>query len=153
MFARLVFETAVNIRFLVKNFSDEIVEAYLAYSFRHDRRLHDLIQLNIEQRGGVVLPIEDRMLKSIERSVRLANIVLDKVDPDDRADWAGNLYQRAKAVGMDKTIYLVAFGGGSLSVHGNWHDLYNYHLDWVEEAQGFTPELDGPIRVHNSYPC
>jgi hypothetical protein len=78
--ARLVFETLVNIRYMIKEFSPQLIVSYIAYSFRHERRLRDLIQENIKARHGQILPIEDRMLKSINRSAVAAGIALDDVD-------------------------------------------------------------------------
>jgi hypothetical protein len=56
--ARLVFETAVTVRFLVKNFNPTVVDSYVRHSLRHERKLRDRIAENIAQRGGHVLPIE-----------------------------------------------------------------------------------------------
>lgn len=141
LLARLIFECIVNMRFLIVNFSKETVDAYIAYSFRHERRLRDLIEANIKRRNGIVLPIEDRMFKSIDRSAEVAGITLQQVDPADRSGWAGSMFDRTKAVGLE-ALYLAAFGGGSHAVHGNWHDLYGNHLEWGEKDQRFSPNLE-----------
>jgi hypothetical protein len=139
--ARLVFETIVNIRYMIKEFSSKLIDAYVGYSFRHERKLRDTIQDNINARHGVVLPIEDRMLKSIDRSAAAAGISLDDVDFKQKGPWGGkNLFDKSEAVGLDQA-YLAAFGGPSHSVHGNWHEIYGNHLNW-DEKDGFTPNLD-----------
>lgn len=139
--SRLVFETVVNIRYMIRKFSSELIDMYVAYSFRHERKLRDDIQENIDARHGVVLPIEDRMLRSINRSAAAAGISLDDVDPKQRGPWGGkNLYDKSEAVGLGRA-YLAAFGGTSHSVHGNWHEIYGNHLHW-DEKEGFTPNLD-----------
>jgi uncharacterized protein DUF5677 len=139
--SRLIFECTVNIRYLIDRFSTETVDAYISYSFRHERRLYGLIKDNIGERGGLVLPIEDRMLKSIERSARVSDISLDEVVPFAKGPWPDNLFERSKMVGLEK-IYLGAFGGPSHAVHGNWQDIYANNLDWNEENQSFTPRLE-----------
>jgi hypothetical protein len=143
--ARLAFETCVNVEYLVANFSPELVDSYIRHSMRHERKLLDTIQQNIASRDGKTLPIKDRMLRSIGRAERLAGIALNSVDLKDRAPWGGkNLYEKAKAVGLDGA-YLAAFGGLSHDVHGSWHSIYQYNLE-VEDIEAppleFKPRLE-----------
>lgn len=139
--SRLVFETLVNIRYMIKEFSPELIDSYIAYSFRHERKLRDVVQENISARDGEALPIEDRMLKSINRSAAAAGVVLDDINSRQNSPWGGkNLFDKSQAVGLE-SAYLAAFGGASHSVHGNWHELYGNHLHW-DEKEGFTPNLD-----------
>ncbi len=139
--SRLAFETIVNARYLIANFSPEQVDSFVRHSLRHERRLWDTIQANVAQRGGEMLHIEQRMVKSISRAARIAGIELDSVDLKNRAAWGGkDLRQKAEAVGLDRA-YLAMFGGMSHNVHGAWHDLYQYHLE--EDGNGaFTPKLE-----------
>jgi hypothetical protein len=65
---RLTFETLVTIRYLTEFFSPDLIQSYIRFSLKHERRLHEKIQTNIDARGGEVLPIEARMLASIKRS-------------------------------------------------------------------------------------
>lgn len=139
--SRLAFETIVNVRYLIANFSPELVNSFVRHSLKHERRLHDIIQENIQERGGDVLPIEERMLKSIDRAARVAGVTLDSVDLKDRAPWGGkDLRQKAAAVGLEQP-YRAVFGGMSHNVHGSWHDLYQFHLE-TDQAGAFTPKLD-----------
>lgn len=139
--SRLAFETIVNVRYLIANFSPELVNSLVRHSLKHERRLHDTIQANIRERGGDVLHIEQRMLNSIDRASRIAGVMLDSVDLKDRAPWGGkDLRQKAAAVGLEQP-YLAVFGGMSHNVHGSWHDLYHFHLA-TDEAGVFTPNLD-----------
>lgn len=138
--ARLVFEAAVNIKFLIKNFSKELVQDYILYSLRHERALKNLIHKNIAERDGVSIAIEGRMLRSIERAERASGLNLEESDVNGRRPWGGkNIFQKARDVDLEG-LYLAAFGGGSHSVHGNWQDLYANHLEW-DGAEGFTPKL------------
>jgi Family of unknown function (DUF5677) len=148
IFARLIFETCVNVRYLVANFSRELLDSYVRHSLRHDRKLLNEIQENIASRGGTLLPIEDRMLRSLARAERLAGIALNSVDLKDRAPWGGkHLHDKAKAVGLEY-IYLAAFAGLSHDVHGSWHNIYQYQLetDDAEDAPSeFRPSLKWTI--------
>lgn len=127
IFARLAFECIVNLMFIIKNDRPEIVQSYVEHSLRHEKRLRDRIRANIAARGGEILPIEKRMLASIERSAKESGVNLDRIDPPK--NWAGkNLFEKAQDVGLDEA-YLGAFAGPSHSVHGNWQDLLEYHLE------------------------
>jgi Family of unknown function (DUF5677) len=137
IFARLSFECIVNILFLLKNDRPEVVTSYIEYSMRHEKRLRDRILANIAARGGDPLHIEERMLRSIEASARNSGIDLDSIDPP--RNWGGkNLFEKAKEVGLEDA-YLGAFAGPSHSVHGNWQDLLEYHLDLDDE--GYRADL------------
>jgi hypothetical protein len=139
--ARLVFETTVNIRFLIRNFTPSLIDSYIRHSLRHERRLRDRIRKAIDERGGVTLHIEDRMLRSIERAARAAFINLDEIDLKDKQPWGGkNIFEKARGVGLEK-FYSAAFGGGSHSIHGNWQELYANHLEWEDGSNEFTPKL------------
>jgi hypothetical protein len=139
--SRLTFETIVNVRYLIANFSPEMIDTFVRHSLRHERRLRDRIEANIKERGGVVRQIEERMLKSIDRAARIAGVALDSVDLKDRAPWGGkDLRQKAAVVGLEEA-YLAVFGGMSHNVHGLWHDLYHFHLE-TDENGAFTPNLD-----------
>ncbi|MGY3551195.1 DUF5677 domain-containing protein [Bradyrhizobium sp. USDA 4469] len=139
--SRLAFETIVNARYLMANFSPDLVDSFVRHSLRHERKLWDTIQANVAERGGETLPIEQRMINSISRAARIAGIALDSINLKDRAPWGGkDLRQKAEAVGLDGA-YLAVFGGMSHNVHGAWQDLYQYHLE-TDENGAFTPNLD-----------
>jgi uncharacterized protein DUF5677 len=139
--SRLAFETIVNARYLIANFSPELVDSFVRHSLRRERRLRDRIQANIQERGGDVLHIEQRMFKSIDRAARLAGVTLDSVDLKDKAPWGGkDLRQKAEAIGFGEA-YLAVFCGMSHNVHGSWQDMYQFHLE-TDENGGFTPNLD-----------
>jgi hypothetical protein len=139
--SRIIFETVVSVRYMMAKFSSTLVDSYVCYSLRHERKLRDKIQANIAERGGIVLPIEDRMLKSIGKTEAIAGVSLDQINLRDRSPWAGkNLYEKATDIDLDEA-YLAAFSGMSHHVHGSWQDLYEYHIV-DDEAGGFTPNLE-----------
>jgi hypothetical protein len=130
----------VNLAYFVEYGSPELFERYIKYSLRQEKRLHNRIAENIEARGGIRLPIEDRMLSSIFAAAEKSGFSIADLSPDEPKSWGErSLYQRAKAVGFE-VMYLAAFGGGSQNVHGNWMDLLEYHLD--EDGDGFVPSLE-----------
>lgn len=131
--ARLIFECIVNLRYLIANASDETFRSYRIYSLQHELKLIETIEENIAARSGLVLPIEDRMINSILSSFRASDLTRDDVSRNRQRNWNGlNLYERAKRVGLDQA-YLAVFGGGSHSIHGNWQDLLEYHLEKLDD--------------------
>lgn len=137
IFARLAFECIVNTMFLIKNDRPEVVASYIEYSLRHEKRLRDRIRANIAARGGVILPIEGRMLRSIDSAAKSSGVDLDQINPPQK--WGGkNIFEKAREVGLEDA-YLGAFAGPSHSVHGNWHDLLEYHMDF--ESDDYLSEL------------
>lgn len=138
--ARLIFECIVNLRYLIANASDETFRSYRIYSLQHELRLIEAIEENIAARNGLVLPIEDRMIKSILSSFRASALTRDEVSGNRQRNWSGlNLYERAKRVGLDQA-YLAVFGGGSHSIHGNWQDLLEYHLEELDD-HSYRPDM------------
>lgn len=138
---RCAFETMVNIRFIIRNFNPDVISSYRRYSLRHERQLRDEILKNIKDRGDAALPIERRMLASIDRAFAHAGVTPEEVDPSDRAHWGGRSIYR-KAVDVDlQSPYLSLFGGGSHAVHGNWQDLLDYHLDEHEGLYRGNPDF------------
>lgn len=136
--ARLAFENLVNIRYLMMAEDVALFDSYVIASFRHEERLLDKIENNIGTRGGEILPIERRMMASIERAFARSGVTRANVTREMMRPWSDtNLFQRAEAVGWGDN-YLGSFAGPSHSVHGNWMDLLEYHL--LEHEGGFIPD-------------
>ena len=72
--ARLAFECIVNIRFLIKFGDAATYDSYVRYSLRQERRLYDRISKEIEERHGEKMPVEERMLASIDRAVKASDL-------------------------------------------------------------------------------
>jgi hypothetical protein len=141
IFARLVFETVVTIRYLIKYFSRELVGSYVKNSFKHEIKLRKKIDQDIAARGGVILPIEDRMMKSIDRAYASAGLGPKDLDGYTERNWGGkNLYEKADDLGMGD-VYLGAFSGPSQSVHGSWGDIYSHCLQ-TDGDEMFSPNIE-----------
>lgn len=139
--SRLVFETVITVKFLIQNFSHELVDSYIRHSLLHERKLWDEIDANVRARGGEVQPIEARMRKSLMRAARVAGVPLDSVDLKDKKPWGGkSVYAKAKAIGLDEE-YLAMFSGMSHDIHGAWQNISQHHLK-TDEVGGFTPNLE-----------
>jgi hypothetical protein len=141
LIARTVFECVVNLRYMIANASDELFRSYMAYSLQHELKLLEKIERNVAGRDSGALPIEDRMVQSILASFHASGLTRVDVAAQRQRNWSGhNLFERAERLGLDEA-YLAAFGGGSHSVHGNWQDLLEYHLEKVDDTQ-YRPNLN-----------
>jgi len=115
----MAFECIINTSFILKNYSPELVLSYKSYSLKHEKKLMNRINENIKHRGGEVLPIEERMLKSINHSFRVSRVEPEQIKAKELRDWGNkNIYQKAEDVGLGEA-YLAAFGGPSHGIHGN----------------------------------
>ena len=99
----------------------------------------NVIKNNIDEHSQES-PIEKRMKKSIERSFKESSI--EEVSKNKDTGWGDtkekNLFERAKNVGWGD-LYLAFMSLPSHSVHGNWQDLIDHHLQY--ENDGFSPNL------------
>lgn len=138
---RLIFECIVNLRYMVSNASDDLFHSYRAYSLQHELKLLERIEENVANRAGTKLPIEKRMVRSILASFQASALTREEVANHRQRNWSGlNLYERAKKVDLGQA-YLAAFGGGSHSIHGNWQDLLEYHLEKIDD-DSYRPNIN-----------
>lgn len=137
IFSRPIFETIVNVKYLLQN--QDAFDKYVIYSLQNEKELKNAIDQNISDRNGEALPIETRMLRSIENCLKKSGIDWEAI-PDQRFHSWGekNIYERTKAVGLER-MYTAFIGGSSQGIHGNWLDLLMYHL--ISEDGGFKPNM------------
>ena len=131
--SRCVFESSIDLRYLLRKNSDELYERFVKVGLRGERNLYDLINSNIEKRSGVVLGIEARMLDSIERTCDGSGVGMEEVSARAGA-WGGNLRAKMRFLGLDDDGYFIQTMM-SQSVHGGWSDLVLNHL--VAEENGY----------------
>jgi uncharacterized protein DUF5677 len=137
--ARLAFECIVNLRYLIKLSNDgPVFDSYVAHSLRHEKRLYERIQANIARRDGKELPVETRMIASINRTMKASGVRLEDLSVSRPKEWGDkNFYQRTEALGLSE-LYLGSFGGPSASVHGGWMDLLGMQLITHDDDRSFT---------------
>jgi hypothetical protein len=135
---RSIMESAINLEFLVRTKESKYFDQFVAYSLGPERELYDMIQANVSARNGQVLPIERRMLNSIEQVCKASGVKIEQVDRKYR-DWGENLRNRLKALDKEQQ-YVSVQRIPSHAVHGTWVDLYFHHLEYHEEADVFSPD-------------
>jgi len=135
---RSILETAINLEFLVTTQDDTYFDKFVTLGLGPERELYDSIQANIAARGGMVLPIECRMLSSINDVCRMSGVKIENVERKHK-EWAGNVRARLLAVGKEKQ-YAAMMRIPSHAVHGSWVDLYKNHLSVDENSGLFSPK-------------
>jgi len=134
---RSLAEGIFNLIYLLKNSSDELFDEYIEYSLKTEKELLNRIRENIGNRG-YELPIETRMISSIERVFNISCYPFKQVREKRRNPWGKSIYNRLKDLGMEN-MYLVFVGLLSHSVHGNWQDLIDNHLEYQDGE--FSPKI------------
>ena len=132
---RCLAETAINLKYLIKESSGKAFEEYVEYSLREEKRLLSHIEENITNRGGE-FPIETRMKKSILMAFKNSGVSPEQVDEKNRTPWGESIFKRTKRIGLKDIYGLISMA--SHSVHGNWQDLISHHLE--KDDDGFMPE-------------
>ena len=135
---RSILETAINLEFLVTTVDDTYFDKFVILGLGPERELYDSIQENIAARGGDILPIEVRMLSSIDDVCRISGVKIENVERKHK-DWAGNVRARLQAVGKEKQ-YTAMMRLPSHAVHGSWVDLYKNHLETNKKTGLFSPK-------------
>lgn len=133
---RCIAETCLNIKYMLLNGEENVRLNYIKYSLITEKKVHNKINENIQNREGVELPIEKRIKTSIENSFDSSGFDLDDVKNSSR--WK-SVSRRAKAI-ADDSFYSVFYGISSHSVHGNWQEILFNHLN--ENDNGFEIDLD-----------
>lgn len=138
---RLLAECVINLRYLIRNSSPELIRSYIACSLQHEKELATLIRSNIDARAGEALPIEVRMLRSISITFENSRLTEEELPVKKIRNWGDkNLFEKAKDVGLGEA-YLAIFGGPSRNVHGGWQDILHYHLE-CDSPGVFRPMLE-----------
>lgn len=136
---RSILESATNLRFLVRKAEDKYFERFVKFSLGPEREARDMIEKNVDKRDGSVLPIEQRMLDSIDRVCGTSGMAISDVPPKS-GDWGGGLRTRMAFLG-EGDLYAFQQRIGSHAVHGTWVDLVFHHLKEVDN--GFVPDPTG----------
>lgn len=107
-------------------------DAYIFDSLASEKANLALIEEQVKERGGEVLPIEERMHRSMERMASVAGVDLESVPGRGKSGWPSAI-ERLNA--LSPTAY-PSYRSGSLAVHSGWTVLLLQDLDDV--ASGFS---------------
>jgi hypothetical protein len=139
--SRLAVECAINARYLLKHCSPALIESYLHQSLQHEAELRRNIEANIRARAGNCLPIEERMLRSIDRTLTNSGVSETALPKKRIKNWGNkSFFERLQDLGLEHA-YNAIFGAPSRNVHGNWQDLLQHHLEVVSPCR-FLPRAE-----------
>lgn len=132
---RCIVDTGINLSFLLEEDEPEIIKKYMKSSLTVEKKLWDQIH---ERKGETLLPIEKRMLDSVQATFKRAEIEIDSVTGKDMK-WCGSTYDKALKTDMI-SLYENVFRGCSHNIHGTWHDLEFNHI--YEKDGNFKPLIE-----------
>ena len=135
---RCIMDTAVTIRFLILRNDNALYDEFARRGLSPERELFDLVNRNIAARGGEILPVERRLLKTINGLVAASGLAITDL-PRQHRDWGGGLRNRLIALGIEDT-YVGSQRMPSHAIHGTWVDLLIHHLEQTEA--GFRLKTD-----------
>lgn len=143
---RCIAETAITIQWLCKTTQYDAFAVYVADSLRTDGHLRDLINRTLASRGGVRLPIEDRMLASIQRHADAAKMHPSDVDTVRRQP---KFFEMCTAVGHGERFYVAVQRIGSHAIHGTSADLLFHYIEQDENGCFATKANTESTPSHN----
>lgn len=135
---RCIGESAINVRYLILKNDDSLFDQYVKVSLGPEGELYDLIKGDIDQREGEALPVETRMLASIERLCKISGIKIEEVNRK-HIEWGGSMRSRLKALEIERA-YASVQRIPSHAIHGTWVDLALHHLE--AKPGGFAPKFE-----------
>ncbi len=124
---RCIFESCLKIEWLCQDGTDEAFRRYIADGLNSEIELKARIELNIKTRqAGKALKIEERMLSSIERHIKTANLTEVDIAGAKRLPSIASMIELR---GEDRLSYIVNQRIWSHHVHGTWPSLLMHYLE------------------------
>ena len=143
---RCIFESAIKLNWLFTNPTDDHFNRFIAEGLKTEIEFKKKIEENIRNRGGEVMVIEERMLRSIDNYFRKAGLTEEFIAQSRKLP---NLAEMIEQVGHDRLAYVVGQRIGSHHVHGTWASLWFHYLD---ETDGVIGPRDHDCPTHiNQY--
>ena len=138
--SREMIESAGTLEYLLQDDgSGERFDKYVNNSLVAEREVLSDVKNNIARRGGDALHIEARMTSSINSTAKAAGVDDVAQLPARRAIGFPSAEERVRELGDN--AYL-AYRTGSSEVHGDWADLFKYHLEY--DGSTFMPYYEEP---------
>ena len=133
---RCIFETCVKLRWLCAKRDDESFRRLILDGLKSDLQLKKIIEENVAANQGNALPIEARMLLSIQSALQSANATETDVETCQKLP---DLASMIAAYGGNRLEYVVGQRMGSHHVHGTWVSL---ERDYLEDSDGVLGPKD-----------
>jgi hypothetical protein len=124
---RCIFESCVKVQWRCKQASGDFFERFIAEGLKTELAIKSQIETKIAFRGGAILPIEQRMLRSIERCLRTSSLNDGQIANSKKMP---DLASMLDVLGNERLTYVVGQKIGSHHVHGTWPSLLLHYLEW-----------------------
>lgn len=141
---RCILESAVKIQWLCVRNEEGRFDRYLADGIKSDLHLKRHIEANIHKRDGERYVIEERMLRSIDRCLRLSGLSEQQVRQTKKLQ---DLLSIMESLDMGESTYIAVQRMGSHAVHGTWMDLITHYLR--DDGGRFQPR-DHDVETHHN---
>ncbi|HAU0792899.1 TPA: DUF5677 domain-containing protein [Legionella pneumophila] len=141
---RCILESCVKLIWLCQNKQVMSFNRFIADGLKADLKLKGNILSNIQQRNGKELPVEKRMLNSIEKYIQDSGLTEDDIANSKRLpDMASML----KSIKVADVYYVVIMNMGSHSVHGTWSSLKKDYFI-IEDGSVYPQDHLTPTHVN-----
>jgi hypothetical protein len=138
IFFRLIFEATVRMRYLMRpRHRRESFRSFLLASYKPEKEM--LADLAEKAKNRPLIPIEKRINGRIREILRQDKITLTTLRANKTWNVDGKNIRDLLADLQFPTAYSYIFGTGSHSIHGDWDDIRQYHLD--HKGRGYSPRL------------
>lgn len=138
IFMRLLAESEIKIRYLLKFKSTELTNSFILSSYKAEMEM--LRHINKVLRERELIPIEKRMKASIENELIKEGIDINDLLANQKWNMDGKTI-KAMLKDLDlEDMYPFMYGGPSRWVHGGWTEMIRCHL--VKENDHYKPRLD-----------
>jgi hypothetical protein len=135
---RCIFESCVKLSWLCNSKIEDKFERYIASGLRTELELKSEVQKAIENRDGLVLNIEKRMLNSVRDCFSEAGFDEEKIkNTKNLPDLAAML----TSIGHQRFSFTAGQRIGSHHVHGTWVGLRNHYLELDENSVYRTKQV------------
>jgi hypothetical protein len=142
---RCIFESCVKVQWLCKQASEDFFERFIAEGLETELALKSQIETKIASRDGAILPIEQRMLGSIERCLRTSSLSDGQIGNSKKLP---NLASMLEFLGNERLTYVVGQKIGSHHVHGTWISLLLHYLEWGDDGNYLLRDNNVPTDVN-----
>jgi hypothetical protein len=131
---RCIFESAIMIIWLCSKQDQDEFNRYIGSGLKTELELKAAIMKEVAERGGTELPLETRMLRSIETHISasgLSETEIQNVKP------TRDIASVIEMLGHDRLFYVLGQKFGSLHVHGTWPSLVFHYIEICDDRGEF----------------
>lgn len=139
LFITCCFETLINLEYILNDLSqsDRLIGKYIRSSFYREKKLQSLVQENVNNRDGLKIDLEKRILASIEHYESMIGFTVAGLSKKKDSKWLDNkmnepeyLTDRAKALKKSKSFIYQNIEYCKRYLHPSWTLMYEHNLDY-----------------------